>query len=135
MFKIDYNDGNVSLNCILDRKLMLLEGNSGSGKTYLMDLLKSYFVINKVPFRAFSMDAFGADESAIISMCRGAQVVLFDNADLYLTSGIVKSILNDVDLVIICAHTFDMDDYVESMGYYTVNYSPDGIISIERETL
>ena len=92
-FIINNTSGGLNRNIKLDEGFSLFMGNSGIGKTLLFDIIMSYCHINKIPysyFNSYTLDTFS--KSSMIESCRNKEIVLMDNADLYLTKDMLDKI-------------------------------------------
>lgn len=83
---------NLVVNIELDKGIYVFGGCSGTGKTFLAKILHSVCSIKKIKYKYFNnvMKDYKAD--TIVSIASGNDLVFFDNADLYLTSDILKDI-------------------------------------------
>ena len=74
---------------------------SGTGKTFLFSLLKSYMLDNDIVFKSFNYDSSSNDVVVwLSSLSNSGAVALLDNADLYLDESLRKAIECKLDSVI-----------------------------------
>lgn len=118
-FDIDFTD-----------KICVLYDNSGTGKTYLLTVLRDYAVRMKLKFCSFNYEAENISEQDIINIVKDKELVLFDNADLYLTNNILKICKDNSITTIISLKDVVSYDLKES-GYYRVIYK-DGHLVTKR---
>ena len=83
----------------------LLQGNSGKGKTLLLRLLCDLMNNNNMDYAFVDARIVNKQESELIAMCRQQNLIMLDNADIYLTSSLVNDILScaAINAVIIVA--------------------------------
>lgn len=91
----------INIECSFDNKLNILRGYSGTGKTLLLNAIDLYCLNNKIACRLCNYNVVGFKPNDIINVCEDAEIVLLDNADLYLNNDILKSILKTAKFVII----------------------------------
>ncbi len=81
-------------------RISLFTGYSGTGKTFAFGAIQEYFVSNNIRTIYFDDRQMDYTADQLISLCDNKEVILLDNADLYLTQnlgslrnvGVVKSI-------------------------------------------
>lgn len=103
--KTKYNG--IDVECSFNNKLNILRGSSGSGKSLLLTAIDFYCTFNKISCRLCNYDIAGLRPDTIISICEDVEVVLLDNADLYLTEDILKAILKTAKFVIMSIKNTD----------------------------
>lgn len=103
--KTKYNG--IDVECSFNNKLNILRGSSGSGKTLLLTVIDFYCTFNKISCRLCNYDIAELRPDTIISICKNAEVVLLDNADLYLTEDILKVILKTAKFVVMSIKNTD----------------------------
>ena len=108
-------------------KLNLLSGFSGTGKTFLMQAIELYCLNEKINCIYCDFRYMYFDEEQIKIMCKNAEVVLLDNADLYLTDSILSWLKEQGKMLIICMKDTSYID-MEDMHEYIVSYENEKII-------
>lgn len=84
-------------------KVNLLFDNSATGKTYLMKVIQGKCMKTGISCKYVNSARYEDTEESIIQFCKNSNVVLFDNADLYLTKTILENIVKTADCIIVCA--------------------------------
>jgi len=110
-------------------KLSLLSGYSGTGKTFLINAIELYCLNNKIKYAHVDYKFRDTKEEIIEGYCSDAEVILLDNADLYLTNDLLSALRKDNKFIIMCMKDtsgLDMADVDE----YIVNYK-DKKITVE----
>ena len=112
-------------------KINLFSGLSGEGKTFLFMVLDEYLLESGVSYSHFDSRYTNYSEDQLISLCVNKDVVIFDNADLYLTQRILDYVFKNVDIFIIsikfyCRLRFDL------FNFYAINYSGNSLV-VRRE--
>ena len=74
----------ITVNVELNKGVNLLSGNSGTGKTLLMQAIELYCLNEGISY-----------------ICSNSDVVLLDNADLYITEDLLKEIKCGDKLIVI----------------------------------
>lgn len=107
MFEINQRIGSTFVDISLDKQLNQLIGFSGEGKTYLFKLIYSYCIRNKISVTLITYQSFPAEEipqeelnKLVLQRCENCSVILFDNADLYLTHEIILQVKKFAKVVI-----------------------------------
>ena len=112
----------IDFNLSLADNLILFTGLSGEGKTFMFKCLKEYLGTTEgINCVLFNSSAMQYPESAIKDICRGAKVVIFDNADLYLTQGVLDYAVNNADVVIVSMKLYFILNF-NGFTMYTVDY-------------
>lgn len=77
-------------------------GMSGTGKSFLLSLIKAYCLKNSIYFKSFD---YNSSTNDIISVLKGSEenisVIMLDNADLYMTKELVSVLRNYSNAVVI----------------------------------
>lgn len=126
----------VSFDVEIDTDVVILSGNSASGKTFLMRTLMADFSLSGRSFRYFSytditsknMDLVRSDIFDGISK-RKRDLLMFDNADLYFDDAMLVESRKYADLVIVSCHM--ITEYLSSSlsrDLYNIKFSGDSLI-------
>lgn len=120
--EVDIKYNGISIKADFNNSLNFLVGNSGTGKTLLMKAVQLYCLNNKIKNIYCDSDCSGLTSSQIIDQCSDKEVVILDNADLYLTREILEEIQKDDDkIIIVCMkNTCNINTYYASE--YVVKY-------------
>ena len=94
MISINSVNKNVKCNIILQEGIGACFDLSGSGKTFAFKIIENYCEQNDIPCRKFDYTAMGSSLEFFITACKGKDVVIFDNADLYITPEILLGVKN-----------------------------------------
>lgn len=113
---------NINLNIDINDKVAILLDESGTGKTFMFQMLESYCVINKIAYEKFDYGSENKDLEWFIQSMKKASIVILDNSDLYMTSELFDYLKSSNKQVIISIkHTEKLNSY-ENCGFYTVLY-------------
>lgn len=115
-----YNGIFIQVN--IDSRLNILVGNSGTGKTLLLSALDLYCLNNNISCRLCNYNDASLNEDQLINICSYADVLLLDNADLYLTNDILMHLLNISKIIVISMEDISNIDTNEA-EQYLVDYN------------
>lgn len=96
---------------------------SGTGKTFLFKVLCSYCRDNDMKYAYIDYNMIDTgDEGLILSHCKNKDVIILDNADLYLTPELWNAIRNLNKLIILSKKsTFGLN--MKGVHSYTIDYN------------
>jgi hypothetical protein len=120
IFSIDFKD-----------KINMIKGDSGTGKTYLFNVIYGYCSVNNIPCAYIDYKMVASNnEDLIFEHCKNKKLILLDNADLYLTSDLFNKLKNlDSTLIISKKTSFGLN--MNDVHLYKVSYE-NRIISTRR---
>lgn len=84
--------GSVSVNAAFKNGINLFYDISGSGKTFLFTIVKTYCEENSIRYEAFDYLNTNKSTNSILNSCKGADIVILDNADLYITKPLLAEL-------------------------------------------
>ena len=119
------NSANFMINFI--DKVNILYDNSGAGKSFLLNVLNKYISLSNssVFYRNYNNLTGEIDYSA--------DVVILDNADLYLTDEIISCLKTSRCVSVISLHRlFDYKLMDKCIGKYMLTRDKEGIIHTKR---
>lgn len=90
----------ININGTFRKGLNILVGYSGTGKSLLLAAVDLYCIQNDIKCILCNYNDAILSEDKIINICRGFDIVLLDNADLYITNDILINIRNMAEIVI-----------------------------------
>lgn len=125
MLNINITSDGVMVESALPQGVVILRGNSGSGKTFFMNALAAYCETNVIPYYMCNSQAGRFVDEAIIKSSEGCKMVLLDNADLYLTNDLLKCLRDKVEYIIISKKqlfNIDTDNVYYALVHYENNY-------------
>lgn len=108
----------------------MLSGYSGTGKTFLMQAVELFCMDNSINCIYCNYRFKGYDNDQIEKACKNAEVVLLDNADLYLNNELFLWLKETGKLLIICMKDTSKID-MENVHKYIVNYE-NKMVSVEE---
>lgn len=126
--KLNYQGVNVDVH--FSNGCNMLSGYSGTGKTFLMQAIELFCMNNSIDCVYCNYRFNGYTSDQIKEVCKNAEVVLLDNADLYLNNELFLWFKKTDKLLIICmkdTSAIDMEDVYK----YIVNYE-NKMITIEE---
>lgn len=101
--------------------LSVLNDLSGTGKTFLFKVLKEYCREHDISCIYCNYEFADYKKENIINLCKDNDIVIFDNADLYLTDEILEAVRNPSRLVVVSIkNLFSLK--IQNAGYYYVAY-------------
>ena len=122
IMNINMKVSGIDFNLSFADNLILFTGLSGEGKTFMFKCLKEYLNTTMgTNCVLFNSSAMQYPESAIKDICKGAKVVIFDNADLYLTQNVLDYAVSNVDIVIVSMKLYFTLNF-NGFSMYTVDY-------------
>lgn len=113
---------NINLSIDISDKVAILFDDSGTGKTFMFQMLESYFVINKIPYEKFNYGSENKNLEWFKQSMKKAKVVLLDNADLYMTKELFNYLKSSDKQVIISIKHIEKLNFCNNCGFYTVVY-------------
>lgn len=120
MLQIKEKIGGMECDIAFRRKINILKGNSGTGKSWVLHLLKSYFVANGIP-HYFVNYLSKSEPRVILEQADKVEYLLLDNADLYIDRATVRQLLQcKADCIIATRFIKIMD--ADKMGFYDLRY-------------
>ena len=122
MLKVKRKMYGINFDVNFTDRINLLKGASGTGKTFLLNALASYCTDNKIKY-AFINYKFLATrgESSIFAPCLNEELILLDNADLYLTPELFDEIRSlDATIIMSMKTTFGLN--MDDVHVYSVDY-------------
>ena len=103
-FKISQVMADVTLDCELLTKVCHFTENSGTGKTWLFNLLLVYCEMNGISHILVNYANASAPVSSLIDACSGKQMIFLDNADLYDSDTILSELRNQDGIILVSYH-------------------------------
>lgn len=120
MLQVRETVGGMDLCIEFRRKINILKGDSGIGKSWVLHLLKSYFVANGIP-HYFVNYLSKSEPETILRQAKKVEYLLLDNADLYIDRTTVSQLLGcRADCIIATRNIKIMD--MDKMGFYNIGY-------------
>ncbi len=129
---IEKRIGDLNISIHLDSRVCVFSGNSGSGKTYSIKIIKGY--ARTCGIKCIEINCgIGTDISAedIISICKNKEIILLDNADLYLTSEILKSISKEDNLIVVCIQNTFCTMGIKGRALYDIEFDSNSLKTIK----
>lgn len=129
LFKLSKTIGGVFFDVNFIDRINIIKGASGTGKTYLFNTIASYCTSNKISY-AFIDYKFSAsgDEDLIFSHCINKELIILDNADLYLTKELFDKI-RDLDATIILSKKTTFGLNMSDAYLYTIDYTNSSLVT------
>ena len=111
----------ITVNVELNNGVNLLSGNSGTGKTLLMQAIELYCLNEGISYTFGKSEFANYAPEQIVSICSNSDVVLLDNADLYITEDLLKEIKCGDKLIVISLKISNKIS-MKNVREYLVNY-------------
>ncbi|MEI3020035.1 MAG: hypothetical protein V8T52_06920 [Ruminococcus sp.] len=102
-------------------RISLFTGYSGTGKTFAFGAIQEYFVSNNIRTIYFDDRQMDYTADQLISLCDNKEVILLDNADLYLTQNLLDYII-DSNKILLCSTKKPYQYRFGVFGKYEVKY-------------
>lgn len=112
-------------------EINLMSNFSGTGKTFMFTIIKEYCRDNGIKCIYCDYSSVGQSEEQILQWCKDADIVIFDNADLYLTPKIVEKLKNAGKMQIISIKAY-LNYNMRYAGVYDVIFTNDSLITKRR---
>lgn len=135
MMKLDWTyegDSNINLSINITDSVAILLDDSGTGKTFMFEMLESYFVAKGIAYKKFDYNSENEDTDWFIQGMRKANIVLLDNADLYMTKELFNYLKSsDKQVIMSIKHTEKLGSF-ENCGFYTINYENNNLKTVRE---
>lgn len=129
MFRVKRTMNGVDFDINFKDRINVIKGASGTGKTFLFNMISSYCTSNKIPYAFIDYKFLASgDEDLIFYHCRNKKLIILDNADLYLTSELFNKIRNlNATIILSKKSTFGLN--MDDAHLYTIDYIDDSLIT------
>ena len=101
MLHLDENFNGIHFDILFEDRINLFDGDSGEGKTFMFKMINTYLKVKGVSCIYLDNTATDFSEWTIKTACTDKSVIIFDNADLYLTQNLLDFATETADTVII----------------------------------
>lgn len=126
--KIDFNYGSIEVKADLKDKICVFFDMSGTGKTFLFTMLKSYFLDTGISFISVDYTNYKILDSYDFS--DDNKVIILDNADLYMNEKLFSNLESSEKLIVMSIK--DIGNLSQkNMGFYRVLYK-DTMLKVKR---
>lgn len=123
VLSMDKTIDTIRVKAEFEDTVCLFFGDSATGKTYLFRKIKAYCMVSDMSVVSIDDVGLATDAETLVRLCKGKDVVIFDRADLYLTTEIVKGVLeNGAKLVLISVKDRCLLK-LENYGVYNINFT------------
>lgn len=126
-----YRTKGVSVNCSFGTNTYVFQEESEEGKKLFFNMAKSTCIKEGVSCRFFKADSSLLGDNLIIEEMGLADVIIFDNADLYLTQRIVDNIRDDQIVFISMKYPFKLN--IKNRKLIAIRYDGSSIKFSRRE--
>lgn len=100
---IKFNFSGIDIDAKFKNNFGILVGDSGTGKTLLMKAVELYCLKNDIAYQYMDSNMRTYTQEQILDILSDKEVVLLDNADLYLTNDILNILRMDQNrFILIC---------------------------------
>ena len=127
MFELIRTFNGIDFDVRFENKVNLFSGLSGEGKTFLFTVLEDYFMLNDINYQYYNSDSLRFGIRELISGCDGKKIIIFDNADLYLTQELLDYAVNIADTLIISMKVYCKLKFTD-YDLYEVNYNDNRLV-------
>lgn len=98
--KINEKYNGIDVTAYFDAELNILVGDSGTGKTLLINAIDLYCLNNNIKCRMCNYNDINLTDKQLLTICNDPDVILFDNADLYIRNDIIKELMNKHKIIV-----------------------------------
>lgn len=126
-----YRTNDVFVNCSFGSGVYVFQSESGSGKTFFFQIVASVCNEKGVSCKFFHSSSINLSSDNIIKSANDFDVVIFDNADLYLTQRIVDNIRDDQIVFISMKYPFKLN--IKNRKLIAIRYDGSSIKFSRRE--
>lgn len=126
-----YRTKGVSVNCSFRTNTYVFQEESEEGKKLFFNMAKSTCIKEGVSYRFFKAGSSLLGDNLIIEEMGLADVIIFDNADLYLTQRIVDNIRDDQIVFISMKYQFKFN--IKNRKLIAIRYDGSSIKFSRRE--
>lgn len=126
--------GSILINANFCERVNVLRSDSGTGKSFLFDLLLAGALIQNCSFYNLKFGLIDYNtilngsliKEHIIEVCKNKDVILMDDADLYLSRSLIRELLIEFpNLMFIISIKFLHSILgIESFAFYTLEHTP-----------
>jgi hypothetical protein len=93
MYELKFSVRDLEYRLEFKNRICYIIDESGTGKTFLFSNLRNYCINNNVDFVLVDYNYSNKSEDEIINVCRNcSEIIILDNADLYLTPKIIDNL-------------------------------------------
>ena len=115
-------------------RISLFTGYSGTGKTFAFGAIQEYFVSNNIRTIYFDDRQMDYTADQLISLCDNKEVILLDNADLYLTQNLLDYLI-DSNKILLCSTKKPYQYRFGVFGKYEVKYENNKNVGTAKLTI
>lgn len=135
MMKLNWTyegDSNINLSINITDPVAILLDDSGTGKTFMFEMLESYFVAKGIEYKKYDYSSENEDTDWFIQGMRKANIVLLDNADLYMTKELFNYLKSsEKQIIMSIKHTEKLGSF-ENCGFYIINYENNNLKTVRE---
>lgn len=96
--------GTLPVFGVLKHKICYFGNDSGSGKTFLFNILESYCDVNGISVAVIDYRRRNDSAESIIASCRDKELVLLDNVELYPVNKVIEKLLPSNAVILVNHH-------------------------------
>lgn len=115
-------------------KTNIIKQLSGTGKTFLFKTMNEYCKLHDISCLYCDYRFADFSEQKILSLCEDYEMILLDNADLYLTAHLFTS-LQELNKFMIISIKSTIGLNMHQVGTYAVKYDEQSLTTIRRNQL
>lgn len=103
-FTVKTTYGTLPVFGVLKHKLCYFGNDSGSGKTFLFNILESYCDANNISVAVIDYRRRNDSVESILASCSDKELVLLDNVELYPVSKVIEKLLPSNTVILVSHH-------------------------------
>ena len=134
MFKFSkrYSTLNIEANVDFEDNVAIIKDNSGTGKTFLFKIIASHCAVNHIKYTLFNYNHKDVSLSTFKQGVSDADVVIMDNADLYMTPELFEYLKKCGKQVILSIKQLHNLTTYENCGFYKVKYVNNALKTVRK---
>jgi chromosomal replication initiation ATPase DnaA len=82
----------INIDVSINSGVNILSGDSGTGKTLLMQAVELYCLQNDIKYTFLNYRCNGKNDEQIEALCKNSDLILIDNADLFINEELLSKL-------------------------------------------
>lgn len=129
----DFNISRLNIKVSISDRIAVFFDDSATGKTYLFGILRKKLIMEGEKVIFVNSESMRTKDGSDIVL--NSDVVILDNADLYLTDELFDRIMKCKALVLLSVKSIKHILRSDEIGYYRVKFGNDVLMTVRRNTV
>ena len=129
----DFNISRLNIKVNISDRIAVFFDDSATGKTYLFSILRKKLIMEGKKVIFVNSESMRTKDGSDIIL--NSDVVILDNADLYLTDELFERIMKCRALVLLSVKSIRHILRSDEIGYYRVKFGNDVLTTVRRNTV